>query len=102
MKGRPCGLHPAAAMERKNPPCGRKDSKVEVMDHGVGFMMIGCSDLSQACRILDEYVDNIEDYRFFARLLGEDVKGRLFCCVWASTDVAAHWDGGLGGLKVRV
>lgn len=90
MRGKPCGLHPAKLMGKKHSPCGRSDGAVEVEDHGNGFMLVGTSDLSQACRILDDYVDNIEDYRFFARVWDKDRKA---CSVWASTHPGAVWAG---------
>lgn len=105
MRGDTCGMHPARVMKGKKSPCGRLDSQVEVEDHGVGYLFIGCSDLSQACRLLDEYVDNVEDYRFFARVLCEyeGVEPRkLACGVWASDDVSALWYGADGSIRVWV
>lgn len=85
--------HPKKVMERKQPPCGRKDSKVVVMDHGNGFMFLGTSDLSQAGRVLCEYVDNPEDYCFAARPTGFTQKGRPVCAIWLSTEPLAQWNG---------
>lgn len=101
-KGEDCNMHSASVMVGKKPPCGRLDKHVEVEDHGVGYLFIGCSDLSQACRLLDEYVDDVEGYRFFARVLCELPNGRLACGVWASDDVGAKWYGSDGTLRVRV
>lgn len=90
MRGEPCGLHPAHLMGKKTSPCGRTDKAVYVEDHGSGFMMVGTSDLSQACRVLTDYVDDISEYRFFARVWDKD---RRACCVWAATHPGAMWVG---------
>ena len=90
-RGTPCNFHPPHTLGKKSSVCGRTDKAVEVEDHGNGYMFIGTSDLSQACRILDEYVDNVEDYRFAARVY---YAGK--CCVWLSDEPLALWDGAEG------
>ena len=91
MRGTPCTIHPKHVLGKKSSVCGRTDKAVEVEDHGNGYMFLGTSDLSQACRILSEYVDNIEDYRFAARLYYSGV-----CAVWLSDEPLALWDGAEG------
>jgi hypothetical protein len=98
-RGETCNIHPADVMRRKKPPCGRLDKHVEVEDHGVGYLLRGCSDLEQAVRILDEYCDP-EDYQFFARVLVTDESGRLACGVWAGNSPSAVWYGSDGSLRV--
>lgn len=93
MRGDHCNMHPAEVMGKKTSPCGRTDKAVDVEDHGNGFMFVGCSDLKQAGRLLGEYVDNPEDYRFAARVLQRLPGDRLACGVWLAAEPDANWDG---------
>lgn len=90
MRGIDYHKHPKNVMGKKSSPCGRTDGAVEVEDHGVGYLFIGTSDIDQARRLLGDYVDNAEDYKFAART-GVIVNGKLACCVWLSDDPGAEW-----------
>jgi hypothetical protein len=96
MRGKDCGLHPKSLMGKKKSPCGRTDGAVEVEDHGNGFMFIGTSDIEQAKRLLEDYVDDVEDYVFAARVLHRYENGRLACSVWLAPEPFALWDGAVG------
>ncbi len=102
MKGNTCGMHPAAVMKGKRPPCGRIDSMVDVEDHEVGYMLIGTSDLSQVCRILADYVEDISEYRFFTRVLCMLPNGLRACGVFASSTPGAQWYGADGSGRYAV
>ncbi len=82
-------------MLKKTSPCGRKDKHVEVEDHGNGYMFIGCSDIDQAKRLIEEYVDDPADYQFAARVWDKE---RAACCVWLADHPGAVWDGALDPL----
>jgi hypothetical protein len=87
-------------MGKKDSPCGRKDKHVEVQDHEHGFLLVGCSDLSQACRVLDDYVDDIVKWRFFTRLVVTEDGEPAHCGVFAATHPAHTWVGGDGSILV--
>lgn len=91
MRGNPCSVHPPSVLGKKDSCCGRKDKHVEVEDHGNGYMFVGTSDISQANRLLDEYVDNPEDYVFAAVVWYE---GRA-CAVWLTDEPGGAWEGSL-------
>lgn len=93
MRGKHCNLHPARVMGKKSSPCGRTDGAVEVEDHGNGFMFIGCSDIEQAKRLVEDYADEPEDYVFAAAVLHRYDNGRLACAVWLADSPGAAWDG---------
>lgn len=82
-------------MLKKDSPCGRKDKHVEVEDHGNGYMFVGTSDIKQATRLVEEYVDNPEDYVFAARVWNKEARA---CCVWLADTPGAVWDGALDSL----
>lgn len=57
-------------------------------------MFIGTSDIEQARFLLEEYVDNPEDYRFAARTLQvSEASGRQACAVWLCEGPGELWDG---------
>ena len=89
MRGKPCSLHPPSVLGKKTSCCGRTDKAVEVEDHGNGYMFVGTSDISQAKRLLEDFVDNPEDYVFAAVVWYE----KRACAVWLTDEPLAVWDG---------
>ena len=66
----------------------KKKAKVRVEDHGNGFMVVGVLAPDDARKVLDDYVDNIEDYRFACPTHYDDRS-----CCWLTTEPGAVWDG---------
>jgi hypothetical protein len=82
-----CGVEHKS--DKKHGVSGRLDKFVEVEDHGNGYMLLGTTDEAQARRVLEDYVDNIEDYRFAAHTLQP---GPVHA-VWLAVEPFAVWDG---------
>lgn len=62
--------------------------RLEVEDHGSGFMVIGTSSVRKAARFLVAYVDDPGAYRFACPTHYE---GR--CAVWLATGPGDSWIG---------
>lgn len=66
----------------------KKRKALDVEDHGNGFMVLGTLKPRKALKVLRDYVDDVEPFRFFAVTFYE---GRG--SVWCTTGPGEHWDG---------
>lgn len=69
-------------------PKKKGKQKIVVEDHGNGYMVIGTLIPHRAAEILEDYVDNIEDYKFACPTWYKDQKA-----CWLSTGPGDNWDG---------
>jgi hypothetical protein len=59
-------------------------------------MFIGTSDIDQCKYLLEDYVEDADEYRFAARTLQESSKtGTMSCSVWLARGPGDHWFGWL-------
>jgi spermidine synthase len=63
-------------------------SKIKVEDHGNGFMVVGVQTIKKARKVLRDYVDDVEPYRFACPTYYDGTSS-----VWLSTGPGEHWDG---------
>lgn len=64
-------------------------SKVHLVeDHGNGFMVLGTDNIKKAKKILKDYVDDIEAYRFACPTYYEELRS-----CWLATTPGAVWEG---------
>lgn len=59
-----------------------------VEDHGNGFMVIGTNRVRKARKVLKEFVEDPEVFRFACPTHYEG-----FSSVWLATEPGQHWDG---------
>lgn len=67
-----------------------KARKVEVEDHGNGFMVVGTNLPDEARKVLKDYVDEVEPYAFATPT---HYHGRS--ATWLTTGPSENWDGQL-------
>lgn len=68
----------------------KKKKRLSVEDHGNGYMVLGTTNIHSAAIELEDYVDNIEDYRFAQPKWYQGQKA-----VWLTTGPADFFDGAL-------